>query len=228
MRLRAVPSTLCAIALAGSMIAGCGGSSGNGVEAKSADQIVAAARSAAEGAHSVTVSGVARSSGVSLKIDLQIEEGKGAKGKISENGLAVQLIRVGDGLYIKAGAPLYRHFGAGEAAKLLEGRWVKASATNGQLASLGSLTELHALLGSVLGEHRALKKGSTSTVGGQKVIAVSNATGGGTLYVAVTGKPYPVQLSRTGSEGGKVTFGNWDEPVSVSAPSKAIDISKLP
>ncbi len=228
MRLRAVPSTLCAIALAGTMIAGCGGSSGNGVEAKSADQIAAAARSAAESAHSVTVSGVARSSGVSLTLDLQIDEQqKAAKGTIAEEGFVVQLIRIGESLYIKGDSSLYRHFGAGEAAKLLEGKWVKLPVTGSQLASIGSLTELPSLLESALGEHNKLSKGSTSTVNGQEAIAVKSASGG-TLYVALTGKPYPVQFSRTGSEGGKVTFKNWNGPVSVSAPANAVDVSKLP
>ena len=65
---------------------------------------------------------------------------------------------------------------------------------------------MHKLLSSIGNEHGALAKGSTSTIEGTKVIAVNDTEKGGTLYVATTGRPYPIQLSKAGSGGGKVTF----------------------
>ena len=56
---------------------------------------------------------------------------------------------------------------------------------------------------------------------------LKDTTKGGTLYVAATGKPFPLQITKEGKESGKVTFSRWDQPVTLTAPSGAIDISKL-
>ncbi len=220
-------TTLSAAILAASAIAGCGGSSTNGVESKSPTEIVSAAQKAAEGAKSVRVAGLVSSAGTHLSLDLQIAQGKGAKGRISEGPLSFELIRIGGSVYIKGSASFYEHFAGGEAAKLLQGRWLQAPATSGEFATLGSLTDMHQLLGTVLGQRGSLAKGGTSTVQGKKVVAVKDTSKGGVLYVATTGKPYPIQISKSGSSGGKVTFEEWNAPVSIAAPANAIDIEKL-
>jgi hypothetical protein len=227
MHTRKLFTTLSAGVLAASTIVGCGGSSTNGVESKSPTEIVSAAQKAAEGAKSVRVAGSVSSAGTKLSLDLQIAQGKGAKGRISEGPLSFELVRVGDSVYIKGSASFYEHFAGGEAAKLLQGKWLQAPATSGEFATLGSLTDMHQLLGTVLGEHGSLVKGATSTVDGKKVVAVKDKSKGGVLYVATTGKPYPIQISKSGSTGGKVTFEEWDAPVSIAAPTGAIDIEKL-
>jgi hypothetical protein len=78
-----------------------------------------------------------------------------------------------------------------------------------------------------LSSHGKLAKGGTSTVAGQKVIAVNDTTMGGTLYVATTGEPYPVEVAKAGSGGGRVVFDHYNQPVSLTAPADAIDITKL-
>lgn len=102
-----------------------------------------------------------------------------------------------------------------------------APATSGEFAQLGSLTNMSQLLGTVLGQHGSLSKTGTSTVSGKKVVGVKDTSKGGVLYVATTGKPYPVQISKTGSTGGTVTFDDWNAPLTITAPSGAINIEKL-
>jgi hypothetical protein len=220
-------TSLPAIALSMSAIAGCVGSSTNRVESKSPTAIIAQAQKAAEGASSVKVSGSVSSAGTQLTLDLQIAQGKGAKGTISEGPLSFELVRVGGSVYIKGSAAFYQHFAGSEAAKLLQGRWLQAPATSGEFATLGGLTDMHQLLGTVLGQHGSLVKGGTSTISGKKVVAVKDTSKGGVLYVATTGKPYPVQISKTGSTGGKVTFSEWDRPITITAPTGAVNIEKL-
>ena len=41
------------------------------------------------------------------------------------------------------------------------------------------------------------------------------------------GKPYPLQITKTGAESGKVIFNRWNQPVTLQAPTNAIDISAL-
>lgn len=227
MRIRGPLTALSAAVLAVGAIAGCGGSSTNGVESKSPAEIVSAAQKAANSAKSVRVDGSVSTAGTQLTLDLQIAEGKGAKGSISEGPLSFELIRLGDSVYIKGSAAFYEHFAGSEAAKLLEGKWLQAPATSGEFATLGNLTDMSQLLSTVLGQHGSLAKGGTSTVEGKKVVAVKDTSKGGVLYVATTGKPYPVQISKSGSTGGKVTFSEWDAPVTITAPTGAINISKL-
>jgi hypothetical protein len=216
-----------AILLAAAALAGCGGASGNGVESKSASEILSESLKAAESAKSVHLAGSVTSSGTKVGLNLQVLRGTGAKGTISQGALSLDLIRVGGDLYIKGNSGFFEHFGGAEAEKLFHGKWLKAPVAGSELESLGDLTDMHALLASLTKEHGTLAKGSTSTIEGTKVISVRDTQKGGTLYVATTGKPYPIQLAKAG--GGKVTFDRWDEALSISAPpaSETIDLSKL-
>jgi hypothetical protein len=58
-------------------------------------------------------------------------------------------------------------------------------------------------------------------------VGVSDQTKGGTLYIATTGKPYPVQITKTGGGGGAVSFQGWNRPVTIIAPANALDINQL-
>ena len=62
---------------------------------------------------------------------------------------------------------------------------------------------------------------------GHKVIAVNDKSNGGTLYVATTGKPYPIEIVKSGSDGGRVEFDRFNQPVTLTPPANAIDVSKL-
>jgi hypothetical protein len=207
-------------------LAGCGGASSNGVAAKSPDAIVAAATNAIRGAKSVHVSGSIVNSGSPVTLDLNLASGKGGSGRMSENGLSFRIIVLKRVVYINGSDSFWRHFGGNAAAQLFHGKWLKGPAS-GQLGSVAVLTDLQSLFNKLLSTHGALAKGSTSTVDGQKVVAVKDTTRGGTLYVATTGKPYPIEVSKTGPQGGHVIFDRYNEAVSLSAPANSIDISKL-
>ena len=130
-------------------------------------------------------------------------------------------------VYIKGSPALYGRVGGPAAAQLLRGKWLKAPATSGNLASIASLTDLRQLVDTTLASHGTLAKGGTTTVGGQKVVAVTDTSKGGTLYIATTGQPYPIEIMKAGASGGKITFDRWNEPVSLAAPSNAIDLAQL-
>lgn len=222
-------TSLACILIALAALAGCGGSSsgGNGVASKSPTDIVAAAKSAADSASSVHVTGSIVNAGTTIALDMELLRGTGGRGRISQNGLSFELVEVGDSVYIKGSPAFYQHFAGGAAAQLLQGKWLKAPANTGSFATLGSLTDLRKLLDSTLASHGTLARGATNKVEGQEVIGVKDLSRGGTLYVATTGKPYPLQITKGGSGGGTVTFNRWDAPVSVAAPANAVDLSQL-
>ena len=223
LRRRLTPLALVALA-----IAGCGSSSsGNGVSSKSATEILTASKSAADSASSVHVTGTLASDGTPITLNLSLASGHGGRGQISEGDLSFNLIVVGDTIYIKGSPAFYKHFGGTAAAQLLQGKWLKAPVTGGELGSLAALTNFSQLLDQTLASHGTLAKGPTSTVAGAPVIELRDTSHDGSLFVATTGKPYPIQILKHGSETGHITFTAWNQPVSLSAPSGAIDLSQL-
>jgi hypothetical protein len=208
------------------VISACGGSSDNGVASKAPKAIVSAAEGAIAGVKSVRVSGSIQSGSSTIKLDLDLVSGKGGRGQMSQSGLGFQMVVLNQVVYIDGSPAFWRHFGSAAAAQLLEGKWLKAPA-NGNFASFALLTNLHELVSKLLSTHGTLATGSTTTVNGQKVVAVNDTTKGGTLYVATTGRPYPVEIVKTGSQGGRMVFDRINESVSLTAPANAIDISQL-
>jgi hypothetical protein len=210
-------------------IAGCGGSnSGNGVASKSPDEILTAASNAINHASSVHVAGSIVASGVPLSLDLNLVSGQGGRGQMSESGLAFRIVHVGQTVYIQGTPTFWQHFGGAAAARVLSGRWLKAPAT-GQFGSLAQLTDMQQLMGSLLSghSHGSLSKGGVTTVQGHKAVAVSDRARGGTLYVAATGQPYPIEIKKAGSNGGQIVFDRFNQQVSLAAPTDTIDISRL-
>jgi hypothetical protein len=130
-------------------------------------------------------------------------------------------------VYIKGSAAFYRHIGGAAAAQLLQGRWLKAPTTSPEFASISSLTDLHRLIDATLATQGNLAKTGTTTINGQRVVGVSDQTKGGILYVAATGKPYPVQIAKSGAGGGSVSFDRWNEAVTIAPPANSIDIAQL-
>lgn len=230
-RFRLLPAAAFAVlALGAGVLSGCGSSSSsndNGVAAKSPTEILAASKSAAASASAVHVNGSLVAGGAPITLDLTVVAGQGGKGRISENGLSFELIQVGGNAYISGSSEFYTHFAGAGAAKLLEGKWLEAPATTGSFATLGSLTNMQKLVETALAQHGTLTKGSTTTVAGQPVVPITDTTQSGTLYVATTGKPYPVQIAKSGSGGGSITFSNWDQPVTITAPKNAISLGEL-
>ena len=209
-------------------VAACGASSGpsNGVETKSADEIVIAAANAVGSAKSVHVAGNVMNRGSRITLDLNLVNGKGGQGSMAQNGLSFQVVTVGNEVYIDGTTAFWQKFAGNAAAELLFGKWIKAPAS-GQLATLVTLTDLQKLFSQLLSSHGRLVKGSIRTVLGQRVITVKDTTNGGTLYVAITGSPYPIEVVKNGPGGGQLAFDRFNEPLTLKPPSNAIDISQL-
>ena len=223
---RRLPIGLVSVAL---LAAGCGGggSKSNGEADKTAKEIVADAKAAAKKASSVHYSGSIAQSGTPLKVDIRIDGTKGGAGSITIQGAPVEIVRVGNEAYLKGSAAFYKQIAGTAAAQLLNGKWLKGSATSGELAALAELTDINQLFEAALNPDGTITKGKETTVDGQKVIAIQSSEGG-TLYVATTGEPYPVEIKQaSGDSTGAVHFDAWNEKVDVTAPKDAVDVSKL-
>jgi hypothetical protein len=231
MATRALTGAVGALLIAG-VVSACGGGSssgssgGNGVASKPPNVIVQEANNAIAHVNSVHVAGSISNSGVPLTLDLSLVSGKGGKGQLSEGGLTFRVIAVGKDVFIQGTPQFWAHFAGPTVARLLDGKWLKAPAS-GQFAAIASLTNLQQLFGKVLLSHGVLKKAGTTTVNGQQVVAVKDSTQGGTLYVATTGQPYPVEVLKQGAGGGRIVFDQINQPVALSPPAHFENLSQL-
>ena len=228
-RMRARKLIGCApAAIAALTVAACG-SSGGGIAARSPNVIVMRATRAIDDVHSVRVSGVISDGSAQhpIRLDLQLVNGRGATGSLSENGASFRLITVGGESYVNGSPEFWRQFGGSGAAAQLQGKWLRASSSNGDFASLASLTQVHKLLAALLTGHGALVRGGMSTLAGHRVIALHDTSAHGTLFVATSGAPYPIRIQDTGSHGGELDFSGFDAPVALAAPRSSVDISNL-
>ena len=187
---------------------------------------MAATKAAADSATSAHVAGSIVSGGSPITLNLDVAS-NGGRGQLALNGLGFELIQTGGTVYIKGSSAFYRHIGGAAAAQLLQGKWLKAPATTPEFASISSLTDLHRLVDATLASHGTLVKTATTTVAGKSVVGVTDQSQGGTLYVATTGKPYPVQIAKGGAGGGTLTFDRWNQTVSITPPANAIDLAQL-
>lgn len=225
---RALALALAALVLLGAALAGCGGSSnGNGVSSKAPAQILAAAQYAAGAARSVHVVGSIEGTRAHESFDIEILAGQGTHGTVTVDGASFELIETGGTVYLRGDAAFYERIGGREAARRLEGKWLRAPATDPKLAPLLRLTDLHGLISVSLAGHSGLVSTGASVVRGIRVVGIRDAAKRETVYVATNGPPYPLQISKSGLGGGTIALDRWNAPVPLVAPASAIDISAL-
>ncbi len=217
---------LISLALA-TVLAGCGSSSNN-IASKSPAEILAASRATALNASSVHIVSWASLGKASFKSDFELAQNAG-RARLSILGVTSDVIRIGNTLYIKGNRAFRRQLERRIGVHLPEGAWIKAPATYPKLVGLAALTNVSHVSTTLPRSPAALSKGATTTINGQRAVELKQAARlyAGTLYIATTGNPYPIWHVKHGHESGQTTYTNWNQPVTLSAPANAIELSKL-
>jgi hypothetical protein len=83
-------------------LTGCGGTPSDGLEDKSAAQVVEEAAAALRAAKSVHVIGTSVTDGASAEVDLRIIQDGSSSGTITLEGAQFEITRVGEVTYVKA------------------------------------------------------------------------------------------------------------------------------
>ncbi len=242
-----------ALLTGGGLVAGCGSSgdasgdgastaatstaAANGIETKSAQEILDAAKTAALAATSVTVKGAISQGGENIALDLQVGQ-EASQGSITAKGVTIQMKMLAGKIYFKVSgddfATLLGQDDSPEVAdaisSLLGDKWLVApegASANG-LEAFGELGQKDSLLNSVLTASGTVAVDGTGDVNGQPVVLLTSSGSAGTLAIATTGEPYPVQVkSSDGSDGGQIDFTDWNAPIEVTAPTDVLDIGAL-
>ena len=92
---------------------------------------------------------------------------------------------------------------------------------------MASLTDLRTLVDTTFANQGTLTKGPLTTIDGESAIAIGDRAKGGTIYVATTGLPYPIQVVGGAASASSVTFDRWNGPVPLAAPPNALEIGAL-
>ena len=206
----------------------------NGVEELSAEQVLARARQAGQQAGSVHLVGDLAQGSRTVAVDVRMRQ-DGAAGTVRSAAGPVELVALGEDVYVKGDDAFYRQLGGDLAAQVLRGKWVKVSANEQLLrqagalvgvdtpagsAGLTGLVDLDGFLDTALQPRGSVRKGSPTMVEGTRALPLDLGQGA-RVYVALDGEPYPVRLeaARQGSgAAARLAMREWGQPVQVSAP----------
>jgi hypothetical protein len=202
--------------------------SDNGVAVKTAKQILAAMSTAIKSASSTHMSGKMPHAGGLMKMDMYMGK-KQAKGSITglvKGSAATMNIITTQGKTYFQGREFWRAEGGATAEQLFGDRWVTMPAKEG--SQFESFMSLSSMASGLLKPSGTVTKEKQTTVAGQPVIGLRDSDGS-TMYVATTGEPYPVEIlppAGKAKPGEKMTFSEWNAPLTVTAPADSIDFSK--
>jgi len=221
------------------IVAGCGSSSSGGSSessnnsSKSASEILESASKAAKSAKTVRLTGtVAQTGGKKVEIDAHAETSGAISGTFTIEGKKVEIIEVDKALYIKGAAALFGDFGgSSSAASELAGKWLEIPLESSLTSSFKNLTGLQSHFKEELNNAKksgSLTKTGTKTFSGVEATGVrSSKDPTVTIYVSNAEPAYPVAIVTSGAAPGTILLTEWNTPVSISAPSGAIELSKL-
>jgi hypothetical protein len=209
------------------LLAGCGGTTSNGEASKTPAHVLRDALAAAGDAKTVHVSGKAVSESGPIAVDIRMVRDRGGTGTMSESGLSFDLIRLGPKVFIRGSDAFYKKFTGSAGALLFHGKWLEFPASNADMGSITPFTDIDTFFKGVTSQHGKLRNEGETTFHGQKAVEIRDVTQGGSLYVAATGKPYPLGITGSGDTSGAIVFDDWNGSTSISAPKNAVDVSKL-
>jgi hypothetical protein len=200
-------------------VSGCGrattatGTTTNGLEKKSAADVLQAAAAALSAARSVHVV----LTGPSGHVDVRMQGGS-STGTVTQADVRVRITIVGGAGYVKTDRAGLKMIGAPQPVQRHDaGRWVKDPApahdfTGLTLASLPA--ELTAYYGPLEPDVRQ------ATLDGRKVVIVSWRNGS-QMYVANTGPAYPLRAEFNGQHPGSFDFTEYGARFHITAPRSA-------
>jgi hypothetical protein len=200
---------------------GSGATADNGATDMKLHDLIIATSHALANAKSVHVTGNIGGSDA-VKFDVRITHGQGATGTATfPGGAAMGLLRLSNTVYLHGSAANWRQFGAGDAAALLADKWVKLPSKDPDLRDLLDITELSGLaklLTPDAGTPNLPGHWPTAVVRGQRAVRIGDPKEGA-IYIATTGKPYPVRIESTqGADKGTIDLAEYDRPVSIPHP----------
>ena len=201
----------------------------NGVAALGADAILKKATTALAAEKTFHMAGSDVEDGQKVSVDLKIA-GKDGAGQLTLGKAKVEMLTVGGTRYIKPNQAFWeQNAGGAQKAKLvmtvIGDRWVKVAASDKDLAGLFDLFKVD----DILKPDGKVTKGAAKEVGGVPAITLTDhGDPGGSIYVATTGKPLPIELDGADKSTLKFSdFGATFPEIKKPAAKEVIDFAAL-
>lgn len=192
----------------------------NGVESLEAKQILDRANKAAMSARSMHLIGSSPQASLDLVVTKDSSDGRRSAGDTSLR------TRVVDGaIYIRSDADYWTQAFNAKKAKRIGNKWVTGDLSNPKLKSFKQTSTMAPVMRQFLRTQGDVEVGDVGVSQGQPAVPVSSDVG--TLWVATTGKPYPLLITSAPeqAEVSEVDFTDWDKKVVIKAPPKKNTIS---
>jgi hypothetical protein len=188
----------------------------------------------AKSASSVTMKGTSSQSGETAALNLATKPGQGCTGTLDLGSKgSVKITEIGSTVYMNPDNKYWEAASGAEAQQviaLVGGRYIKAPATDKNMAPLADLCDMSQMF-STNGKQDTITKGKVTTRNGTRVLALNDLTDDSTGYVTDTSNPRLIEVTAAkGSKGGAQNFTvTYDAPVTLTVPpaSQVIDGSKL-
>ncbi len=195
----------------------------NNEDRKPASQIFKDAVSASSEASSVHVSGSESSSSGLTSLDLVVSPDV-VGGTISEDGANIDVVVANGDVYLKADADFWQQVTSNPSSiQSLSGTWIEAPTSDSDFAGVASLTDIW----KQFRPQGTLTKWPVTTESGMAVIPLWDSRSDTIVYVADSGPPYIVSVSRDASSlHGYLNFDNYGQAAIPSVPTDAVDVSQ--
>lgn len=244
-RLTALAAALSAVTglVSGGVLGGGRARADNGIETLSAQQIADRSRDALLGVRSLHLHSRGDLSGrdPSAELELTMDRGGNCVGSVDLGGGrgAVRIVKRADVVWLRPDADFWNNqvpVGGPAFAAILGGRHLRASADDPRLHGVTAGCDQDHLRRLVVdnaeNDRGTLNKGRRTTLDGAPVVPLTRIRDGRTLtmYVAATGRPYPLRITVEGGRAHVVAdLSAFDVPVPAATPppEETYDINAL-
>ncbi len=202
----------------------------NGEETKTPQQVLDDARVNLRTTSGVHAAGNVTSDGQNIRLDLDFA-GNAVKGVLTIGGNDVQIIKIGDEVYLKGDRDFYLSVANGDesAVDAIGTKWLKATGDDAKDFNEFSLDGFADAFKVNDGDSKLNPTVGREDFAGQPVVVLTQADGS-RLLVANTGTAYPLRIeNKNSSDAGQIDFSRYDQPAQISAPpaSDVLDLSEL-
>jgi hypothetical protein len=230
--IRAAHAALIAAAVTAG-VAACGSSAPvDPLASLSANQIVTKTMTDLKAASSVRFSGTVNESGQTISIALTATDSGECRGTITEPTTGkISIVIAGPTIWIKIPAQFWTSQGITDPAEASElgGKYISLPSNSSQVGDFSQVCSPSGIASIFKGKD-SLKKGTETTIDGQKVLAIKDTTKGSVAYVTDTAAPQVIRITGGGGEKGDfLSFAGYGDRVLITAPpsNEVLNGSKL-
>ncbi|MFB7916516.1 hypothetical protein [Streptomyces sp. NPDC056061] len=242
---RAARATALVLVLTGGGILGGGAArADNGIDTLSAQQIADRSRDALLGVRSLHIDarGDLAERNPSAALGLTLDRDGNCDGSVDLGGSrgSVRIVKRGDDVWAKPDANFWKNqvpVGGPAFAAILNGRYLRGKADDPRLRGVTDACDLdvyrHVVVDNAENDRGTLNKGRRTTLDGAPVVPLTRIRDDRTLtvYVAATGKPYPLKITVEGggAQHAVVALSAFNRPVpsATPPPDETYDINAL-